>query len=158
MLEDEEEGTIGEDFSDDVGIDVKLKAVVLFLGEEWQRVRPELLNTSWKPIWCSDLTTTEEEDVDLVVNNEQTEEDHNEDDLPLSTFLPSNKMNVSNELTEIKEMFVKIGGTVSDQEMFVKIGGTVSDQGIEEWVKGENEDGIFLTEEEIIEVISDIPN
>ncbi|KAI4455536.1 transposase is4 [Holotrichia oblita] len=62
-----------------------------------------------------------------VVNNEQTEEDLDEDDLPLNTFLPSNKLKVTNELTEIKEMFVKIGKTVLDQ-------------GIQEWVKEENEE------------------
>ncbi|KAK9717964.1 hypothetical protein QE152_g23464 [Popillia japonica] len=39
--------------------------------------------------------------------------------------------------------------------MFVKIDENVSDQDIQEWVKGENEDGTFLTEEEIIEFISD---
>ncbi|KAK9708476.1 von Willebrand factor type C domain [Popillia japonica] len=39
--------------------------------------------------------------------------------------------------------------------MFVKIGETVSDQDIQEWIKGKNEDGTFLTEKEIIEVISD---
>ncbi|KAK9732232.1 hypothetical protein QE152_g13039 [Popillia japonica] len=51
-------------------------------------------------------------------------------------------MKVSNELTEIREMLVKIGETVSDQD-------------IQEWVKRENEDGTFVTEEEIIEMISD---
>ncbi|KAI4454875.1 potassium channel subfamily k [Holotrichia oblita] len=60
----------------------------------------------------------------------------------IGTFLPSNKLKVSNELNEIKEIFVKIGETVSDQD-------------IQEWVKGENEDSTFLTEEDINEVISD---
>lgn len=68
--------------------------MVLFLAKAWQIVTTKLLEQSWKYI-CLNITTTQQNDVDLARNNGHTEEDfEGENDLLLRILFPSIKIQI----------------------------------------------------------------